>query len=424
MPRREREQDPPVVACCGPRLKRVPLDNSLEKSSRPTPVPSELTRAVRGASVHDGLGRLKLLTPHATHDLRLEPVERDFMVGWQLGKGSFGTVFVALSRANRRDVRAVKVIDLGHADARTISKLAVEVRTMRRVDHPNICRLDDCYLHEKKFSMVIEYCSGGELFDRITAKDHYSEREARVAFAQMVEAVGHCHRHEVAHRDLKPENVLYAGPEGTRSAHVLKVCDFGLSTTFGGGHHDLHRKVGTPGYVGPEVLTATEERGYGPECDLWSLGVILYVMLSGTMPFYGRDKAEVYRNTCSGAYAVDGPEFAQISHDAVGLIHQLLVVDPARRLTPDGVFAHPWMAKDHVVNTIHLAHFSPNIKRYKLKRKLKAAVFAIIAEHRFLASIARANPARYATEAARVAKKHSSSVFSPLGELANANGDK
>ena len=187
-------------------------------------------------------------------------------VGWQLGKGSFGTVFVALSRANRRDVRAVKVIDLGHADARTISKLAVEVRTMRRVDHPNICRLDDCYLHEKKFSMVIEYCSGGELFDRITAKDHYSEREARVAFAQMVEAVGHCHRHEVAHRDLKPENVLYAGPEGTRSAHVLKVCDFGLSTTFGGGHHDLHRKVGTPGYVGPEVLTATEERGYGPEC--------------------------------------------------------------------------------------------------------------------------------------------------------------
>jgi hypothetical protein len=88
-------------------------------------VPSELTRAVRGAS-------LKLLTPHATHDLRLEPVERDYMVGWQLGKGSFGTVFVALSRANRRDVRAVKVIDLGHADARTISKLAVEVRTMRR----------------------------------------------------------------------------------------------------------------------------------------------------------------------------------------------------------------------------------------------------------------------------------------------------
>ena len=142
-------------------------------------MPSELTRAVRGASVHDGLGRLKLLTPHATHDLRLEPVERDYMVGWQLGKGSFGTVFVALSRANRRDVRAVKVIDLGHADARTISKLAVEVRTMRRVDHPNICRLDDCYLHEKKFSMVIEYCSGGELFDRITAKDHYSEREAR-----------------------------------------------------------------------------------------------------------------------------------------------------------------------------------------------------------------------------------------------------
>ena len=100
----------------------------------------------------------------------------------------------------------------------------------------------------------------------------------------MVEAVGHCHQYEVVHRDLKPENMLYAGPEGTRSAHVLKVCDFGLSTVFDGGRHDLHRKVGTPGYVGPEVLTATEARGYGKECDLWSLGVILYVSRAARRP--------------------------------------------------------------------------------------------------------------------------------------------
>jgi len=418
MPPAVREQDPPVDTCCGPRpLRRVPRDPGLEPARKaPARVPTELRRAVKGHSIHDNIGRLKHLTPKATHELQLKPVEKDFMVGWQLGKGSFGTVFVALSRTNRQDVRAVKVIDLEHADDRTITKLAAEVSTMRRVDHPNICALDDCYLHEKKFYMVIEYCSGGELFDRITAKDHYSEREARVAFAQMVEAVGHCHQYEVVHRDLKPENMLYAGPEGTRSAHVLKVCDFGLSTVFDGGRNDLHRKVGTPGYVGPEVLTATEARGYGKECDLWSLGVILYVMLSGSMPFYGRDKAEVYRNTCSGKYDIAGPEWKLVSADAASLVRKLLVVDPVRRAAPVDVFAHPWMAKDHVVNTIHLPHFSKNIRRYKLKRKLKAAVVAIAAEHRFLAIIRAKHPERYDTEAQRVARKHQkSAVFSPLG---------
>ena len=94
---------------------------------------------MKGHSIHDNIGRLKHLTPKATHELQLKPVEKDFMVGWQLGKGSFGTVFVALSRTNRQDVRAVKVIDLEHADDRTITKLAAEVSTMRRVDHPNIC---------------------------------------------------------------------------------------------------------------------------------------------------------------------------------------------------------------------------------------------------------------------------------------------
>lgn len=170
-------------------------------------------------------------------------------MGRVLGSGAFARVNFAVSRDSPDVERAVKVVSLSKMGDEGMHALELEIRTLRRVAHPNICRLFECYLSgDDTFSMVLELCKGGELFDRIVAKELYSEREARVSFAQMVEAVGHCHQHEVVHRDLKPENVLYADVEGSPNGELLKVADFGLATVLGPDQM-LNVMVGTPSYA-------------------------------------------------------------------------------------------------------------------------------------------------------------------------------
>jgi hypothetical protein len=159
--------------------------------------------------------------------LKKYSVLREFALGDELGRGGYATVFLATptgptaAGAAPPSPRAVKELNLKRVN--DIAALEDEIKTLRRLDHPNVVRLYDCYLTTDDFFMVLDLCRGGELFDRILAREHYSERQARIAFAQLCEAVGHCHRHEVVHRDVKPENALYADVAGAPQGELLKL---------------------------------------------------------------------------------------------------------------------------------------------------------------------------------------------------------
>ncbi|KAH8093638.1 serine/threonine kinase [Aureococcus anophagefferens] len=350
------------------------------------------------------------MSPAEIHNKTLEQdsrvkkidVKSEYTLGRVLGKGAFAKVHIGRLIKNSKVERAVKVVDLKALNTSDVEALDCEIKTMRRVQHHNIVSLYDCYLYHDKFIMVLELCKGGELFDRIVSKEHYSEKEARSCFAQMVEAIGHCHLHEVVHRDLKPENLLYQDRVGTPNADVLKLADFGLASLLSPDHH-LSTACGTPGYVSPEILTASKGKGYGKECDLWSLGVILYILLCGYPPFYdeNNNNAVIFKQIKAGAFAFADPYWTNISQEAKDLVTACLTVDPEKRVTCEGVFKSAWMANDATASALHIGHFSDNMKKYNLRRKFKGAVLGIMAGRRVSAMFRRRRTSRPGRRAAR-----------------------
>ena len=221
--------------------------------------------------------RETVLTDASKRQMRTTDYRKDYKLARTLGQGSFAKVKIGTCHADGTKW-AVKIIDRRGLSKEDADALGVEVETMLRVRHPNIVELKEIYdAHE--FVMVLELCTGGELFDRIVNHDHYNEKMAAHAFAQMVEAIGHCHAHEIVHRDLKPENLLYADVvparksknpsssvrrrhrliptpqvEGTPNGEVIKLADFGLASII---HEDQHLKsiCGSPGYLTPRPWT-------------------------------------------------------------------------------------------------------------------------------------------------------------------------
>ena len=208
--------------------------------------------------------------------------------------------------------------------------------------------------------------------NRIVEVEHYTENEARFAFSQMTEAVGHCHKVNIVHRDLKPENLLYEGPAPNMT---LKLADFGLAQIVTPMKH-LHTACGTPGYVAPEILKGKE---YGAEVDMWSLGVILYILICGFPPFYEEHTPELFKIIKRGEYDFPEPYWDDVSEEAKDLISKLLIVDPKKRYTAAQVFEHPWMASENQTKEGKpLVHFIGNMKKYNAKRKFKGAIEGVM----------------------------------------------
>lgn len=239
----------------------------------------------------------------------------------------------------------------------------------------------------------MDLMTGGELFDRIVMKDHYTELEAKKALYQIVVAIKYCHEKNIVHRDLKPENILYETPDDNSP---LKLGDFGLATMLRP-NQLMTVACGTPGYVAPEILRGI---AYGKEVDIWSIGVILYILLCGFPPFYDDNNKKLFAQIVAANFSFPDPYWTNISQNAKDLVNKLLVVDPTKRLTAEQILQHPWMnMEDASSNNNNLTHFKSNLKSYNARRRFRGAIRAVQLTQ-LLKKITKNNAAKAAAAAA------------------------
>ncbi|KAA0149526.1 hypothetical protein FNF29_05912 [Cafeteria roenbergensis] len=306
-----------------------------------------------------------------------------------LGEGASGKVVVGKDRKTGKEV-AIKVMVKRKLQDEDIAAVSVEVDAMQRTKgHPHVVELFAFFDEPDAFYLAIELVRGGELFTQLASGDAYTEVEARNAMHQAVAAIEWCHRNGVVHRDLKPENILLT--EAKRSAAV-KVADFGFAKTIRPGSHPLTTPCGTPGYVAPEILKSAGTYGYGLSSDVWSLGVLLFILLSGEPPFYlpttsmktGKKlkdererEAEMFRRIRHGVYHMDNAVWTEVTPEARSLVTSMLTVDPDERPTLMQVQRHPWWtAKLEGSAPLRGAqkHLRVTNGRRKLKRAFNAAL--------------------------------------------------
>ena len=216
--------------------------------------------------------------------------------------------------------------------------LQTEIDILKQMDHPNVVKLVDVFEDERHWCLVMELMKGGELFDMILEKDHFSEAEAREATRALVDAIQYCHSLGVVHRDIKPENLLLESKDMGISS--LKMADFGLARMLPEEHSTASTTCGTPGYVAPEVLM---QKPYGKACDIWGIGVVTFILLSGTPPFYEEDNFALFEQIKNCDYEFDEEVWKDVSAEAKDFVSKILVADPKKRMTSEQIFQHPWM---------------------------------------------------------------------------------
>nr|XP_061821991.1 serine/threonine-protein kinase H1-like [Nerophis lumbriciformis] len=260
-----------------------------------------------------------------------------------IGRGSFSRVVRAEHRTSCRPF-AIKLMELEAPQAREVC--AAELAVLRRVNHDNVIRLVEVFQGRRRVYAVLELATGGELLDRVVSKGHYTEQDATRALRMVLAGVGYLHSLGITHRDLKPENLLYYHP-GADSR--LLVTDFGLATfsgseaprgTGGSGTWSLRTTCGTPEYMAPEVVL---RRPYSCAVDMWAVGVIAYIVLSGSMPFEDDSRRRLYRSILRGKYSFHGEPWPSVSKPAKDFIRGLLEPDPARRPSAERALSHPWV---------------------------------------------------------------------------------
>ncbi|XP_076029269.1 MAP/microtubule affinity-regulating kinase 3-like isoform X24 [Oratosquilla oratoria] len=246
-----------------------------------------------------------------------------------IGKGNFAKVKLAKHIPTGKEV-AIKIIDKTQLNPGSLQKLFREVRIMKILDHPNIVKLFQVIETDKTLYLVMEYASGGEVFDYLVFHGRMKEKEARAKFRQIVSAVQYCHQKKIIHRDLKAENLLLD------SEMVIKIADFGFSNEFTPGNK-LDTFCGSPPYAAPELFQG--KKYDGPEVDVWSLGVILYTLVSGSLPFDGSNLKELRERVLRGKYRI--PFY--MSTDCENLLKKFLVLNPARRASLETIMKDRWM---------------------------------------------------------------------------------
>jgi len=298
-----------------------------------------------------------------------------YVIGKTLGEGAFSVVKEGKHKATDLNY-AVKVVTKSKLSREDEIALKDEIMILKSLKNKYIIRLYDDFDEPKYYYLVTEMMKGGELFDRIVAKTYYNEKEARDVCRILFEALEYCHSRNIAHRDLKPENLLLSSKTNDRD---IKIADFGFAKKVTSSEC-LLTQCGTPGYVAPEILHGVP---YGTKADMWSLGVIAYILLGGYPPFIEQNQRELFKKIKKGQYEFHVEYWGQISGDAKDLISSLLTTDPKRRLTSKQALSNTWiMQEDEKLMASNLGNNLVEFKKFNAKRKLRQAVLTLIATNK------------------------------------------
>ncbi|BAT96505.1 Calcium-dependent protein [Vigna angularis] len=347
-----------------------PLDHEKPASSHTESTPGDKAKkpthvkrvSSMGLQVESVLGR------------KTENMKEFFSLGRKLGQGQFGTTFLCVQKGTNKDFACKSIAKRKLTTQEDVEDVRREIQIMHHLaGHPNVVQIVGAYEDAVAVHLVMELCAGGELFDRIIQRGHYTEKKAAELARLIVSVVEACHSLGVMHRDLKPENFLFMNQQ---EESPLKTIDFGLSVFFRPGE-TFTDVVGSPYYVAPEVL----RKNYGPECDVWSAGVIIYILLSGVPPFWDETEQGIFEQVLKGELDFVSEPWPSISESAKDLVRRMLVRDPKKRLTAHEVLCHPWVqvggvAPDKPLDSAVLSR----LKQFSAMNKLKKIAIRVIAE--------------------------------------------
>ncbi|PON42071.1 Calcium dependent protein kinase [Parasponia andersonii] len=298
-----------------------------------------------------------------------------YNLGHKLGNGQFGTTFLCVEKTTGKEYACKSIAKRKLLTKDDVEDVRREIQIMHHlVGNSRVVSIKGAYEDAVAVHVVMELCSGGELFDRIVKRGHYTERKAAQLTRTIVGVVEACHSLGVMHRDLKPENFLFVNEQ---EDSPLKAIDFGLSVFFKPGEI-FSDVVGSPYYLAPEIL----QRHYGPEADIWSAGVIIYILLCGVPPFWAETEHEIFEEVLHGVLDFSSDPWPSISESAKDLVKRMLVRDPKKRLTAREVLCHPWvqvdgMALDKPLDSAVLSR----MKQFSAMNKLKKMALRVIAEN-------------------------------------------
>ncbi|XP_010529441.1 PREDICTED: calcium-dependent protein kinase 21 [Tarenaya hassleriana] len=352
-----------------PRKQSDPQNHQPQTNSQPKPanqpIPQQVSTPLKPVAVRE---------PDTILGKSFEDIKKFYTLGKELGRGQFGITYRCTEISTGNTYACKSILKRKLTSRQDKEDVKREIQIMQYLSgQANIVEIKGAYEDQQSVHLVMELCAGGELFDRIIAQGHYSERAAAGIIRSIVNVVQICHFMGVMHRDLKPENFLLASKDENA---MLKATDFGLSVYIEEGrvYRDI---VGSAYYVAPEVL----RRSYGKEIDIWSAGVILYILLSGVPPFWAETEKGIFDEIIKGEIDFDSQPWPSISESAKDLVRKMLTKDPKKRITASQVLEHPWIkggeAPDKPIDSAVLSR----MKQFRAMNKLKKLALKVIAEN-------------------------------------------